>query len=97
MQRLNPETLTMLFKGAPKIKRAMALLHDQWQNLDDDNPFMPQKMTPEMIGLAKQLLATGLVTAKIDFNDYQSVQAFIMHNNSYIDAGAKAVLLAPFQ
>ncbi|UQS86627.1 hypothetical protein MOO44_06990 [Nicoliella spurrieriana] len=97
MPLLEPTTLKMLFNGDPKIKRAMGVLKDRWQDIDDDNPFMPNQITPELIGIAKQLLATGMVKARVDFNDYQSVQAFILHNNSYVTAESKQLLLSPFE
>ncbi|MHA8138453.1 hypothetical protein ACYATM_05375 [Lactobacillaceae bacterium Scapto_B20] len=96
MHLLSPDTLTNLMNGTPEIKRAISLLKDHWQDFADDNPFMPVKINVATVELAKQLAASGLVVTKIDFNDYQAVQAFILRNNSYLDDGAKARLLAPF-
>ncbi|MHA8111088.1 hypothetical protein ACYATP_06360 [Lactobacillaceae bacterium Melli_B4] len=96
MQLLSPDTLTNLMNGTPEIKRAVSVLNDRWQDVAGDNPFMPVKINIATIDLAKQLAASGLVTTKINFNDYQAVQDFILRNNSYLDSGARDRLLAPF-
>ncbi|MEJ6400594.1 hypothetical protein [Nicoliella lavandulae] len=96
MQLLTPDELTALLNGTPQVKRAVAVLKDRFEAVDDDNPFLPKRITSETIRMAQQLAAANLFTTKLDLNDYRSVHAFIVRNDKYLNADAKNLLLGPF-
>lgn len=94
---LTAQQLRAVIQQNMPFKRALSILKDDWQTVNDQNPLARQLMTVDDLQFAVALQSVQSENQFADTKDYASVMAFIHAHQDDFAPGSREFLLQSFK
>ncbi|WP_203648551.1 hypothetical protein [Secundilactobacillus yichangensis] len=94
---LTAQQLRAVIQQNMPFKRALSILKDDWQTINDNNPLARQLMTVDDLQFALALQSLQTEHQFADTNDYASVMAFVHSHQTDFASGGREFLLRRFK